>query len=236
MLLEVNGLCSGYGDAIVLRDVSIKVDCGEIVALVGSNGAGKTTLMNTLMGLVRSEKGEIRLGKRVISREPPHRRVSFGLALVPEGRHVFPGLTVRENLLIGVYRRATSQVVQRDLEWVFTLFPELEVRLSQKAGTLSGGEQQMLAIGRALMSQPSLLLVDELSLGLAPVVVDRLLLRIRQVQKDKGIAVFLVEQDVEAAFNLASRGYILENGRIVLEGSSDALLSDDRVREAYLGL
>ena len=234
-LLEVKDLSSGYGGVRVLWDVSLEVRQGEVVALIGANGAGKTTLLYTLSQLVKPRSGTIRLAGRDLTRARPEEVVAAGIVHVPQGRRLFPGLTVRENLLQGVYLRRDAKQIEEDLEWVFGLLPRLRERASQMAGRLSGGEQQMCAIGRGLMGRPRLLLIDELSLGLAPLVVDHLLDLISQINQ-KGTTVLLVEQDVQVALEHAHRGYVLETGRIVQSSPAEQLLEDPRIREAYLGL
>jgi branched-chain amino acid transport system ATP-binding protein len=235
-LLEVDGLDVGYGAVPVLWGVGLRVSPGEVVALVGSNGAGKTTLLRALSGTVPATRGRIAFRGEDVTGEPSHRRVARGLAHVPEGRQLFAGMTVRENLVMGAYRRAESRTaLAADLDGVFRLFPVLRERQHQLAGTLSGGEQQMCAIGRGLMARPALLLIDELSLGLAPVVVDRLVEAVREINAI-GTTVLLVEQDVVTALEIATRAYVIANGRIVLDGESRAVLDSDLVREAYLGI
>ncbi len=234
-LLEVRDLSSGYGEVQILWDVSLEVRLGEVVALIGANGAGKTTLLYTLSQLVKPRKGSILFAGRDLTRARPEEVVAAGIVHVPQGRRLFPGLTVRENLLQGVYLRRDSAGIEEDLEWVFGLLPRLRDRAGQMAGRLSGGEQQMCAIGRGLMSRPRLLLIDELSLGLAPLVVDHLLDLISQINR-KGTTVLLVEQDVQVALEHAHRGYVLETGRIVQASSAAELLDDPRIRQAYLGL
>jgi branched-chain amino acid transport system ATP-binding protein len=234
-LLEVRELSSGYGEIQILRDVSLEVRRGEVVALIGANGAGKTTLLYTLSQLVKPRKGSILFAGRDLTRARPEEVVAAGIVHVPQGRRLFPGLTVRENLLQGVYLRRDAAGIEEDLEWVFGLLPRLRDRARQMAGRLSGGEQQMCAIGRGLMSRPRLLLIDELSLGLAPLVVDHLLDLISQINQ-KGTTVLLVEQDVQVALEHAHRGYVLETGRIVQASSASELLDDPRIRQAYLGL
>lgn len=229
-MLEVSGLYAGYGRVEVLHGVDLTVGDGEIVALVGSNGAGKSTLLRTVSGLLPPMRGSIEWNGRRIGERSPERIVELGVAHVPEGRRLFPGLTVRENLRIGAYRRGAG-----DLDRVLEVFPHLGGRLGQVAGSLSGGEQQMCAIGRGLMSDPALLMVDELSLGLAPKLVEQILDQLRAVERT-GTSLLLVEQDVEAAMDVAARSYVLEIGEVVVSGASDQLRTDDRVREAYLGL
>jgi branched-chain amino acid transport system ATP-binding protein len=234
-LLEVNDLSSGYGQVQVLWDVSVEVKQGEIVALIGANGAGKSTLLYTLSQLIKPRSGSIRFAGRDLTRARPEEVVGAGIVHVPQGRRLFPGLTVRENLLQGTYLRRDRDRIEEDLEWVYGLLPRLKERANQLAGRLSGGEQQMCAIGRGLMSRPTLLLIDELSLGLAPLVVDTLLELISQINR-KGTTVLLVEQDVQVALEHAHRGYVLETGRIVQTNTAPQLLDDPRIRQAYLGL
>ena len=234
-LLEVRDLCSGYGEVQILWDVSLEVKQGEVVALIGANGAGKTTLLYTLSQLVKPRSGSVRFAGRDLTRARPEEVVGAGIVHVPQGRRLFAGLTVKENLLQGVYLRRDGAQIEEDLEWVFGLLPRLKERANQLAGRLSGGEQQMCAIGRGLMSRPRLLLIDELSLGLAPLVVDNLLDLISQINR-KGTTVLLVEQDVQVALEHAHRGYVLETGRIVQTSPAAELLEDPRIRQAYLGL
>ncbi|MCL6552693.1 MAG: ABC transporter ATP-binding protein [Firmicutes bacterium] len=235
-LLDVRGLGGGYGSVQVLWNVTLQVAAGEAVALLGANGAGKTTLLRLLAGVLPARTGSIWFDGQEITARPAHQRVAAGLVLVPEGRQLFPGMTVRENLLMGAFlRRSPPSAIAADLERVETLFPVLGERRGQLAGTLSGGEQQMCAIGRALMARPRLLLVDELSLGLAPIVVDRLIEAIGAIHR-QGIALVLVEQDVATALGIAGRGYVLEAGAITLAGSSAELLADARVRESFVGI
>jgi branched-chain amino acid transport system ATP-binding protein len=230
-MLEVSGLSAGYGQVEVLWDVELEVGDGEIVALVGSNGAGKTTLLRAVSGLVSPTGGDIRFDGDTVAGLRPEQVVKRGIAHVPEGRHLFPGLTVRENLMAGAFARRDGA----DLDRALDLFPHLRERLGQVAGSLSGGEQQMCAIARGLMSSPKLLMVDELSLGLAPKLVDDILGRLEKVASG-GSSLLIVEQDVDAALRIAARGYVLETGRIASSGESKQLLDDPRVREAYLGI
>jgi branched-chain amino acid transport system ATP-binding protein len=234
-LLEIRDLCSGYGDVQILWDVSLEVRKGEVVALIGANGAGKTTLLNTVSQLLRPRSGSIRFGGRDITRARSEEVVGAGIIHVPQGRRLFPGLTIRENLLQGVYLRQDAKKIAEDLDWVYGLLPKLKERADQLAGRLSGGEQQMCAIGRGLMGRPRLLLIDELSLGLAPLVVETLLDLISEINRS-GTTVLLVEQDVQVALEHAHRGYVLETGRIVQSSPAAQLLEDPRIRQAYLGL
>jgi branched-chain amino acid transport system ATP-binding protein len=229
-MLELSRLRAGYGNVDVLWDVDLEVGDEEIVALAGSNGAGKSTLLRAVSGMIGPSAGEIRWQGRDIAGLAPERVLELGIAHVPEGRRLFQGLTIRENLLVGAYRRGRA-----DLDRAVELFPRLGERLGQVAGSLSGGEQQMCAIARGLMSDPDLIMIDELSLGLAPNLVEQILDRLAEIA-GSGTAVLLVEQDVDAALAAAGRGYVLETGRIVASGPSTELLADPRVREAYLGV
>ena len=233
-MLEARDVHAGYGDVQILSGVSFAVAGGEIVALVGPNGAGKTTLLRAVMGLLPLRRGAVTWEGRPIHAAPTHRIVEQGIALVPEGRRLFARMTVEENLLLGAFAPRALQVRGEGLERVFQIFPRLAERRRQLAGSLSGGEQQMVAVGRALMSRPRLLLLDEPSLGLAPRVVEGILEVLRQIHRE-GVGVFLVEQNVQASLALADRGYVLENGRITGQGSGRDLLRDSHVRQAYLG-
>jgi branched-chain amino acid transport system ATP-binding protein len=236
MMLDIQGLNLGYGDIQVLWDIQVRIDDKEVVALAGSNGAGKSTLMKGIIGILKPFSGAILFRGEEISSLPPFQRVPLGISLVPEGREIFYWMSVEENILMGAYTRTDRSGIQKSLEWVYNLFPRLRERRTQQAGTLSGGEQQMCAIARGLMADPKLLLVDELSLGLAPVMVDRLVGAVREIHGTGRISILLVEQDVQVAFELSSRGYIIETGRIVAEDTSQKLLGDNRIREAYLGI
>ena len=232
VMVEVENIEVRYGAIRALKGVSFSARAGEIVALLGANGAGKTTTQRTISGMLRPAKGAIRFEGERIDGIPAHALVERGICHVPEGRHVFPRMTVAENLDMGAFR--FRHVDAADLEMVLELFPRLKERFRQPAGTLSGGEQQMLAIGRALMGKPRLLLLDEPSMGLAPMIVDQIFRIIRQINQS-GVTVLLVEQNAAQALALANRGYVLETGSIVLEGTGTELLADDRVRAAYLG-
>ncbi len=235
MLLSVENLNVYYGEAIhALRDVSFSVDQGEVVSIIGANGAGKSTLMWTLVGLLKPKSGSITLNGKAI-RPVPHQAVAEGISLVPERRRLFPHLSVRENLSLGAYLRYDRDGIARDEEYVFGLFPILKERLKQYAGTLSGGQQQMLAIARAIMSRPKVLLLDEPSMGLAPVLVDQVFHAIREISSG-GTTILLVEQNALEALEIADRAYVLEVGRIVLSGKGRELLGDPAVRAAYLGV
>jgi branched-chain amino acid transport system ATP-binding protein len=236
MLLQIKNLNFSYGDVQVLWDINLEINKGEVVALVGSNGAGKSTLLKNIAGLNRPHKGsQVFFAGEDITPLTADVRVRKGIALVPEGRQLFSGLTIRENLMMGAFTRTDTRKIQEDLEKIFTLFPILEERQTQLAGTLSGGEQQMCAIARGLMSDPKLLMIDELSLGLAPVVVDKLMETIQTIH-DEGVTVFIVEQDVQAAFQMSERGYVLETGRMVYEGASTDLTQNENIKKAYLGI
>lgn len=232
-LLEVAGLCSGYGRIEALHGIDLTVAPGEIVTLVGANGAGKTTLLMTLFGDPRARAGRVRFDGEDITTLPPHQIARRGLAIAPEGRRIFPRMTVLENLRMGATVADPAHFGQ-DLDRVLALFPRLEERLGQRGGTLSGGEQQMLAIGRALMSRPRLLLLDEPSLGLAPLIVRQIFEIVATINRDQGVTVLLVEQNAYHALRLAHRGHVMVNGRIVLSGSGAELLADPEIRAHYL--
>ncbi|CAG8999921.1 MAG: High-affinity branched-chain amino acid transport ATP-binding protein LivF [Candidatus Celerinatantimonas neptuna] len=232
-LLQVNQVSTYYGKVKALNDISLCVEEGEIVSLIGANGAGKTTLLMTLCGDPRAASGQIVYDGIDITVMPTSEIMRSSIAIVPEGRRIFSSLSVEENLSMGAFFATVSEKIEL-LQQMFELFPKLRERRSQRAGTMSGGEQQMLAIGRALMSQPKLLLLDEPSLGLAPLVIAQIFETIELLRKD-GMTIFLVEQNANRALKLADRGYVLENGRIVLEDSGDALLKNTRVQRAYLG-
>ncbi|MBE0550173.1 MAG: ABC transporter ATP-binding protein [Rubrivivax sp.] len=235
-MLEVLDLSVSYGDALALDKVSLHVEQGEIVAIVGANGAGKTSLIRTLGGVLAPRRGSIRFGGREIAGQPSHVVCNLGIGQVAEGRQIFPSLSVLENLQVGAMLPRARAGAKAMLARVLQMFPRLDERHAQVAGTLSGGEQQMLAIGRCLMGAPRLIMFDEPSLGLAPTVVAEVLRVIHQLNREDGITVMLVEQNVAASLRLAHRAYVLENGRTVLEGPGQELLDDPRVREAYLGL
>jgi branched-chain amino acid transport system ATP-binding protein len=232
-LLEVDDLHTHYGAIEALKGVSLSVNEGEIVTLIGSNGAGKSTTLRSISGLTPASAGRVVFENNEITRKPAHEIVGYGIALSPEGRHCFHRMTVRENLDLGAYRRSGSEIAQ-DLERVFDLFPRLQERESQKAGTMSGGEQQMLAIGRALMARPRLLMLDEPSMGIAPILVQRIYETIGEINRS-GVAVLLVEQNANYALEISRRGYVLETGAIVLSGQSAGLRDNPEVQRAYLG-
>jgi branched-chain amino acid transport system ATP-binding protein len=235
-MLHIDGLSAGYSTVPVLNGVSITVGEGQFVSIVGPNGAGKTTLFKTISGILRPRAGSIRFGDVDLLAAPPYRRAHLGVAHVPEGRQLFPSLTVMENLEMGAYTEAGRRDWTQNLERILTWLPVLAERRNQLAGTLSGGEQQMVAIGRGLASSPKLLMLDEPSMGLAPTVADFIFERLVEIRRQSGLTVLLVEQRVAEALESADHGYVLEAGRVVLEGSSLALRADDRVRQAYLGM
>ena len=234
-MLELSAITAGYGEFTALWDVSLRVDAGEAVAVVGPNGAGKTTLMRVISGLVTPRAGRLVFDGQVLTGRPPHAIVGHGIAHVPEGRRIFPGLTVEDNLKLGAFPPAARQHYRESLEQVFALFPVLAERRRQRAGTMSGGEQQMLAIGRALMSRPKLILLDEPSAGLAPVMVLRIFDLVRQVRQE-GYTILIVEQNVRQVLALADRAYLLDVGRIRHEGRAADLADEAFVRKAYVGL
>lgn len=233
-MLEVRNLNVYFGVIQAIKDISFDVNQGEVVALIGANGAGKTTTLHTVTGLLSAASGTITLDGKDITKTPAHKIVSMGMAHVPEGRRVFASLSVYDNLKLGAYTRKDKKEIQSSLELVFSAFPRLEERRNQIAGTLSGGEQQMLAMGRALMSKPRILLMDEPSMGLSPLYVNEIFTIIEKIQSE-GTTVLLVEQNAKKALSIADRAYVLETGRIIMEGKASDLLEDERVRKAYLG-
>jgi branched-chain amino acid transport system ATP-binding protein len=232
-LLEVDDIHAHYGSIEALKGISLIVEDGEVVTLIGSNGAGKSTTLRSISGLTPASSGRVRFAGDDITRVPAHQIVTYGIALAPEGRHCFPRMTVRENLDLGAHRRRGSEIAE-DLDRVFDLFPRLRERERQKAGTMSGGEQQMLAIGRALMARPRLLMLDEPSMGIAPILVQRIYETIGEINRS-GVAILLVEQNANYALEVSRRGYVLETGRVVLTNDSDRLRDDPEVQRAYLG-
>ena len=234
-MLEIKKLNVGYDKVQVLWDVSFNINEREIVSLLGSNGAGKSTTVKTIQGLLKSRSGSIRFMDKDIEGLPAYKIVDAGVSLVPEGREIFPKMSVLENLMLGAYVPRARDLREESLEWVFKLFPKLEERKKQLAGTMSGGEQQMLAIARALMSKPKLLMLDEPSLGLAPVLVLQVFEIIKKLNEE-GVTILLVEQNVHHALELSDRGYVLEKGRIILEGKGSELLEHEYVKSAYLGI
>jgi len=233
-MLEINELSVHYGGIHALQGIGIKVEEGKIVTLIGANGAGKSTTLKAIVGLVKTSGGLVSWNGTKLTGMQTKDIVALGIALVPEGRRIFANLTVEENLILGAYTRTNKREIKADMERVFGLFPRLKERLRQKGGTLSGGEQQMLAVARALMTKPKLLMMDEPSLGLAPMISKMIFDIIRTINRD-GTTVLLVEQNAKAALEIADYGYVLETGRITLEGTGRELLADDRVRKAYLG-
>lgn len=232
-MLEVNNINVFYGSIHAVKDISFKVEKGEIISLIGANGAGKTTILQTISGLLKSTTGSIMFNGQNLMQIPAHKIVSRGLAQVPEGRRVFLQMSVLENLELGAFTQPAS-TIDKNLEIVFAHFPRLKERRIQVAGTLSGGEQQMLAMGRAMMSNPALLMLDEPSMGLAPILVDEIFKIIESLNK-AGVTILLVEQNAQMALSIADRGYVLETGKVVLTADAKALLKDDSVRKAYLG-
>lgn len=235
-MLKVRNLRSGYGEVTILWDVSIEVERGSVTAVLGSNGMGKSTLLKCIAGMQEAMSGKIFFDDHDITKLPPHKRVRLGISLIPEGRRVFPEMTVYENLLMGAYIRESRRNLRDSLESVFNLFPILKDRRKQLAGTLSGGEQQMLAIARGLMSKPKLLMLDEPSLGLAPKIVYQIMDLIKELNEKHEITILLVEQHVEQALKIADKAYIIERGSITLSGSGEELLENPKIRESYLGI
>lgn len=235
-LLFIKDINAGYGEIQTLWEISLSVKSREIIALLGGNGAGKSTLINTISGIIFPTRGNIYFEGEDISFLNPTKRVKIGITQIPEGRLLFPGLTVLQNLRLGAFTRRARKGLDKDLEFVFHLFPRLYERKNQLAGTLSGGEQQMCAIGRGLMSNPKLLLIDELSLGLAPLIVDHIMEALRRVYEEKKLSIILVEQDVQLGLEFSHRAYVIETGKIVKEGNSKDLIKDTEIRRAYLGL
>jgi branched-chain amino acid transport system ATP-binding protein len=234
-MLSIEQISSGYGRVLAIHDVTIKVENGEVVVLIGANGAGKSTLLKTISGALKPSQGSIIFKGHKIDGKKPYAIVKMGIVQIPEGRGILSRMTVRENLEMGAYLRSDKTGIEKDLERVFEKLPRLKERLNQNAGTLSGGEQQMLAIGRGLMARPSLFLMDEPSLGLAPVLVEFIFETIHALREKDGYTILLVEQNANQALDVADRGYVLETGRIVLEGESKALRDNEEVQRAYLG-
>ena len=234
-MLDVKHISSGYGMIQILWDVSFKINEKEIVSIIGPNGAGKTTLVKTIMGLLPTKKGSIQFKGENIENLPPYEIVKKKISLIPEGRDIFPRMTVEENVLLGAYTINNKQQVKDSQERIYQIFPVLRKKERTLAQNLSGGEQQMLVIGRSLMSSPELLILDEPSLGLAPIIVAKVLDTLRQIN-DEGVAVLLVEQNIRDSLNIADRGYVLEEGKIIIEGPGRELLSNDHIKEVYLGI
>jgi branched-chain amino acid transport system ATP-binding protein len=234
-VLSLEGVSSGYGKILAIRDVDIRIEKGEIVVLLGANGAGKSTLLRTISGALKPSQGHILYGDRRIDGKKPHVIVAMGIVQVQEGRGILSRMTVKENLEMGAYLRSNREEIAADMDRVFQKFPRIKERLHQAGGTLSGGEQQMLAIGRALMARPQLLLLDEPSLGLSPNFVEFIFETIQDLREKDGYTILLVEQNANQALNLADRGYVLETGRVVLQGTCQALLGNEQLQKAYLG-
>lgn len=235
-MLRVENLHVAYGAIAAIKGITFHVPSGSIVTLIGANGAGKTTTLRTISGLIKAESGSVVFEGKDITNKAPHDIVKLGLCQSPEGRMIFPGLTVRENLMMGAYLRRDKKEIERDLDYSFSIFPRLKERIKQLGGTLSGGEQQMLAIARALMSKPKLLLLDEPSLGIAPLLVKLIFEKIQEINRDLGTTILLVEQNAHMALNVASYAYVLETGEITLEGPAKELASNEEVQRAYLGM
>jgi branched-chain amino acid transport system ATP-binding protein len=233
-ILKIDNLVVAYGGIEALKGISLEVEEGKIISLIGANGAGKSTTLRAIMGLVKPKQGTIRYFDKNLLDMKTQDMVKNGIALVPEGRRVFANLSVLENLKIGAFARNDEKGIKEDMEWVFTLFPRLKERTSQLSGTMSGGEQQMLAVGRALMSRPKLMMMDEPSLGLAPLIVKDIFNIIKQVNKE-GVTILLIEQNANAALHIADTGYVMETGRIILKGTGKELLANPEVKKAYLG-
>jgi branched-chain amino acid transport system ATP-binding protein len=234
-MLELRGVHSYYGNIHALKGISFTVDDGEIVTLIGANGAGKSTTMRTIQGLLRPRQGTVLLNGVALEKLPTDKIVQQGVSQAPEGRQIFPRMTVLENLQMGAYQRKDKDGIQKDLDRVFELFPRLKERIKQAGGTLSGGEQQMLAIGRAMMARPKVLMLDEPSMGLAPILVEHIFDIIKEINS-QGTTILLVEQNAMMALSVATRGYVLETGHIVLQGSADDLLNNKQVQDTYLGV
>ena len=235
-MLKLKNVVAGYGNIVALRGISLEVNEGEIITLIGANGAGKSTTLMTISGIVAARGGTITFLDQEIQNKSPETTVKMGLSQVPEGRHIFPQLTVQENLDMGAFLRRDTDGIKKDLQNCFDLFPILANRRSQAGGTLSGGEQQMLAVARALMTRPKLLLLDEPSMGLAPLVIKQIFNIIKEINRERGVTVFLVEQNANQALQIADRGYVLENGTITLAGKAQDLLKNSDIRKAYLGI
>ena len=235
-MLRLENVQSGYGNILAVKGISLEINEGEIITLIGANGAGKSTTLMTISGVVRCRAGKIVLNNREIQDLESDSIVKMGVCQVPEGRHIFPQLTVRENLDMGAFLRTDRNKIADDLDYVFELFPILAERRNQDGGTLSGGEQQMLAMSRALMARPQLLLLDEPSMGLAPLIIKQIFSIIKKINKESNTTIFLVEQNANQALQIADRGYVLENGKISLSGSAESLMSNEEIQKAYLGI
>jgi branched-chain amino acid transport system ATP-binding protein len=235
-MLKLENIQAGYGNIIAIKDVSLEINEGEIITLIGANGAGKSTTLMTISGVVQARAGKIFFKNESIEKKSSDNIVKLGICQVPEGRHIFPQLTVQENLDMGAFLRKDKAEIKKDLEYVFDLFPILAERKTQDGGTLSGGEQQMLAMSRALMARPQLLLLDEPSMGLAPLVIKQIFEIIKQINKENNTTIFLVEQNANQALHIADRGYVIENGEITLAGPAKDLLENSDIQKAYLGI
>ena len=235
-MLELRNINTSYGNIQALHDISLYVEQGEIITLIGANGAGKSTILMSICGIMPPRSGEILFNSIPIARMPPEKIVALGISQVPEGRHIFPELTVAENLDMGAFLRKDTDRIRQDLEHIYSLFPILAERRHQPGGNLSGGEQQMLALSRALMARPQLLLLDEPSMGLAPLVTQQIFDIIRKINKEENTTIFLVEQNANLALKTADRGYVLENGRIIMHDRAETLLGNEDIRKAYLGI
>jgi len=235
-MLKLENIQAGYGNILAIKDIDLDINEGEIITLIGANGAGKSTTLMTISGIVPSRSGKIFFDGQEIQQKEPDEIVRLGICQVPEGRHIFPELTVQENLDMGAFLRHDKKEVKRDIDYVFSLFPILAERRGQDGGTLSGGEQQMLAMSRALMARPRLLLLDEPSMGLAPLVIRQIFEIIKQINAENRTTIFLVEQNANQALHIAHRGYVIENGRIVFSGKAEELLKNTDIQKAYLGI
>ncbi len=235
-MLKLENVQAGYGSILAIKDVSLEIEKGEIVTLIGANGAGKSTILMTISGIVECQGGRILLENEEIHEYAPDKIVSMGVCQVPEGRHIFPLLTVQENLDMGAFLRKDKQKIKDDIDYVFTLFPILKERRNQDGGTLSGGEQQMLAMSRSLMAQPSLLLLDEPSMGLAPLIIKQIFQIIKKINSENNTTIFLVEQNANQALQIADRGYVIETGKITLTGTAESLRENPDIQKAYLGI
>lgn len=235
-MLELKNVQSGYGNKLAIKDVSLEIKEGEIITLIGANGAGKSTTLMTICSVVVCRSGQIMFQGEEIQKMAPDEIVRLGICQVPEGRHIFPELSVKENLDMGAFLRNDKEAIRRDMEYVFSLFPILAERRHQDGGNLSGGEQQMLAMSRALMARPKLLLLDEPSMGLAPLVIKQIFEIIKQINEESNTTIFLVEQNANQALHIADRGYVMENGRITLSGPAQELLANTDIQKAYLGI
>ncbi|NOR23524.1 MAG: ATP-binding cassette domain-containing protein [Desulforhopalus sp.] len=235
-MLKLKNVQSGYGNKLAIKDVSLEINEGEIITLIGANGAGKSTTLMTICSVVACKAGEIIFEDKEIHKMSPDAIVKLGICQVPEGRHIFPQLTVKENLDMGAFLRNDKEEIKKDMDYVYSLFPILAERRHQDGGNLSGGEQQMLAMSRALMARPKLLLLDEPSMGLAPLVIKQIFEIIKQINKESNTTIFLVEQNANQALHIADRGYVMENGRITLSGPAQELLANTDIQKAYLGI